>query len=65
MEVTERAKDWLVEHGYDQTLGARPLRRLIESEVRDTITDYYLDHIDVKHVTIDLNEAEDGLMVKE
>lgn len=65
MEVTERAKDWLVEHGYDQALGARPLRRLIESEVRDTITDYYLDHIDVKHVTIDLNEAEDGLMVKE
>lgn len=65
MEVTERAKDWLVEHGYDQALGARPLRRLIESEVRDTITDYYLDYIDVKHVTIDLNEAEDGLMVKE
>ncbi|QYA40862.1 ATP-dependent Clp protease ATP-binding subunit [Macrococcoides caseolyticum] len=65
MEVTERAKDWLVEHGYDQALGARPLRRLIESEVRDSITDYYLDHIDVKHVTIDLNEAEDGLMVKE
>lgn len=65
MEVTERAKDWLVEHGYDQALGVRPLRRLIESEVRDSITDYYLDHIDVKHVTIDLNEAEDGLMVKE
>ena len=65
MEVTERAKDWLVEHGYDQALGARPLRRLIESEVRDSITDYYLDHIDVKHVTIDLNETEDGLMVKE
>lgn len=65
MEITERAKDWLVEHGYDQALGARPLRRLIESEVRDSITDYYLDHIDVKHVTIDLNEAEDGLMVKE
>lgn len=65
MEVTERAKDWLVEHGYDQALGARPLRRLIESEVRDSITDYYLDHIDVKQVTIDLNEAEDGLMVKE
>lgn len=65
MEVTERAKDWLVEHGYDQALGARPLRRLIESEVRDSITDYYLDHIDVKQVTIDLNETEDGLMVKE
>ena len=65
MEVTDRAKDWLVNHGYDKALGARPLRRLIESEVRDTITDYYLDHTDMTHVTIDVSESEDGLVVKQ
>ncbi|UBH13989.1 ATP-dependent Clp protease ATP-binding subunit [Macrococcus armenti] len=65
MGVTDRAKDWLVDHGYDKALGARPLRRLIESEVRDTITDYYLDHTDMTHVTIDVSEIDDGLIVKQ
>lgn len=65
MGVTDRAKDWLVNHGYDKALGARPLRRLIESEVRDTITDYYLDHTDMTHVMVDVSEFDDGLIVKQ
>ena len=47
-------KDWLIEEGYDEELGARPLRRIVEQQVRDKITDYYLDHTDVKHVDIDV-----------
>ena len=46
LDVTDAAKDLLMEQGYDKTMGARPLRRVIESEIRDNVTDYYLDHID-------------------
>ena len=54
LDVTEAAKDLLMEQGYDKTMGARPLRRVIESEIRDNVTDYYLDHIDAKHLLADV-----------
>lgn len=53
LDVTDAAKDLLMEQGYDKTMGARPLRRVIESEIRDNVTDYYLDHIDAKHLLAD------------
>ncbi|MBL8130569.1 MAG: ATP-dependent Clp protease ATP-binding subunit [Anaerolineae bacterium] len=39
LDVTEEAKDWLAEKGYDPEFGARPLRRLIQNEVEDTLSD--------------------------
>lgn len=54
LDVTDAAKDLLMEQGYDKTMGARPLRRVIESEIRDNVTDYYLDHIDAKHLLADV-----------
>ena len=54
LDVTDAAKDLLMEQGYDKTMGARPLRRVIESEVRDNVTDFYLDHIDAKHLLADV-----------
>lgn len=54
LDVTDVAKDLLMEQGYDKTMGARPLRRVIESEIRDNVTDYYLDHIDAKHLLADV-----------
>ena len=54
IDVTDAAKDLLMEQGYDKTMGARPLRRVIESEIRDNVTDYYLDHIDAKHLLADV-----------
>ena len=54
LDVTDAAKDLLMEQGYDKTMGARPLRRVIESEIRDNVTDYYLDHIDAKHLFADV-----------
>ena len=54
LDVTDTAKDLLMEQGYDKTMGARPLRRVIESEIRDNVTDYYLDHIDAKHLLADV-----------
>ena len=54
LDVTEEAKGLLMEQGYDKAMGARPLRRVIESEIRDNVTDFYLDHIDAKHLLADV-----------
>lgn len=54
LEVAPAAKTWLIEAGYDEALGARPLRRVIEQNIRDEITDYYLEHQDVKALKADL-----------
>ena len=54
LDVSDAAKELLMEQGYDKTMGARPLRRVIESEIRDNVTDYYLDHIDAKHLLADV-----------
>ncbi|CDR75942.1 AAA family ATPase [Lactobacillus delbrueckii] len=60
LTVSESAKDYLIEQGYDETMGARPLRRVIEQEIRDKVTDYYLDHLDVKKLKADM---VDGALV--
>ena len=54
LDVTDAAKELLMEQGYDKTMGARPLRRVIESEIRDNVTDFYLDHINAKHLLADV-----------
>lgn len=58
INVTQDVKDWLIDKGYDKEMGARPLRRVVEQEVRDKITDYYLDHTEVEHVDIVLENDE-------
>ncbi|HFU4183462.1 TPA: AAA family ATPase [Streptococcus suis] len=52
--VTEVAKELLMEEGYDKAMGARPLRRVIESQIRDKVTDFYLDHIEAKNLEADV-----------
>lgn len=42
LTVTEAAKEFLMEEGYDKAMGARPLRRVIENQIRDKVTDFYL-----------------------
>ncbi len=39
LELTEDAREWLANHGYDPEYGARPLRRLIQNEVEDVLSD--------------------------
>lgn len=58
--VSDDVKDYLIEQGYDEAMGARPLRRVVEQEIRDKITDFYLDHEDIKHLKA---EMEDGTVV--
>ena len=56
--VSDDAKQHLIEEGYDEAMGVRPLRRVIEQEIRDKITDFYLDHTDVKHLKADMVDGE-------
>ena len=39
LDLTEEAREWLAEKGYDPEFGARPLRRLIQNEVEDELSD--------------------------
>ena len=57
LDVTEEAKGLLMEKGYDKAMGARPLRRVVETEIRDSVTDFYLDNIDVKHLLADVKDG--------
>ncbi|GEP18982.1 ATP-dependent Clp protease ATP-binding subunit [Pediococcus argentinicus] len=63
LEVTEDAKTWLINEGYDEAMGARPLRRVIEQQIRDQVTDFYLDHLDVKDLKADL--VDDRIVISE
>ena len=44
MEATVEVKDWLGEKGYDQVFGARPLRRVIQDEIEDRLSDALLEN---------------------
>ncbi|CAJ1184409.1 ATP-dependent Clp protease ATP-binding subunit [Companilactobacillus paralimentarius] len=54
LKITPEAKEWLIDEGYDEAMGARPLRRVIEQQIRDKVAEYYLDHLDVKSLQADL-----------
>ena len=56
--VTDEVKNYLIDKGYDKTMGARPLRRVVEREIRDKVTDYYLDHLDEKHLVATLKDGQ-------
>lgn len=58
LTVTEAAKEFLMEEGYDKAMGARPLRRVIENQIRDKVTDFYLDHTNVTNLLADVADNE-------
>ncbi|WP_170236364.1 AAA family ATPase [Streptococcus hyovaginalis] len=57
LKVSDQVIDYLIDKGYDDTMGVRPLRRVIENDIRDKVTDFYLDHLDSKHLRADLKEG--------
>ena len=66
MEVSDAARDWLSEKGYDPQFGARPMRRLIQDHLEDTLSDAILagEVTPGDVVLIDINEDADGLSVR-
>ncbi|HHG8368322.1 TPA: ATP-dependent Clp protease ATP-binding subunit [Streptococcus pneumoniae] len=61
--VSQAAKDYITEEGYDEVMGVRPLRRVVEQEIRDKVTDFHLDHLDAKHLEADMKDG--GLVIRE
>lgn len=61
LEVSEDAKNWLANRGYDPAFGARPLRRLIQSEIGDQLAQGLLsgkwEDGSVIKVTVPLQQA--------
>ena len=60
LAVSESAKEYMTEEGYDEVMGVRPLRRVVEQQIRDKVTDFHLDNLDSKHLEADM---EDGVLV--
>ena len=58
--VSEAVKEYMTEEGYDEVMGVRPLRRVVEQQIRDKVTDFHLDNLDAKHLEADM---EDGVLV--
>ena len=56
--VSDDAKEFLIDKGYDKAMGARPLRRVVEQQIRDKVTDFYLDHLDIKHLRADMKDGK-------
>ena len=60
LAVSEAAKEYMTEEGYDEVMGVRPLRRVVEQQIRDKVTDFHLDNLDAKHLEADM---KDGVLV--
>ena len=60
LAVSEAAKEYMTEERYDEVMGVRPLRRVVEQQIRDKVTDFHLDNLDAKHLEADM---EDGVLV--
>jgi len=58
MSVTDKARHWLAEKGYDPKMGARPMARVIQDEIKQVLADELLfgDLTDGGHVKIDVED---------
>jgi ATP-dependent Clp protease ATP-binding subunit ClpB len=67
LEVTDAAREWLALTGYDPAYGARPLRRLVQTQIGDRLARAILagDVRDGDKVRIDLDAAADALTLNE
>jgi ATP-dependent Clp protease ATP-binding subunit ClpC len=67
MEVTDAARDWLGEKGYDPVFGARPLRRVIQNELEDRLSEALLEgrFAPADTVTIDVTEGGEVVLTRQ
>ena len=63
LTVSDAAKEYMTEEGYDEVMGVRPLRRVVEQQIRDKVTDFHLDHLEAKHLLADMEDGE--LVIRE
>ncbi|MHB1454953.1 MAG: ATP-dependent Clp protease ATP-binding subunit [Saccharofermentanales bacterium] len=64
LDVTDEAKDFLADKGYDPTYGARPLRRVIQSMIEDKLSEAMLDGIVAAGDTAEVIVKEGGIVIE-
>jgi ATP-dependent Clp protease ATP-binding subunit ClpC len=65
LDVTDEAQSWLADHGYDPEFGARPLRRVIQNEVEDMLSDGILSNQFQLASIVRVHVGEDGELLLE
>ncbi|MCF8410658.1 MAG: ATP-dependent Clp protease ATP-binding subunit, partial [Crocinitomicaceae bacterium] len=65
LDLTEKAKDFIVDKGYDEKFGARPLKRALQKYIEDPLAEEIIQSNlhEGDTIQMDLNEAGDGLEV--
>src|SRR5699024_2175649 len=58
IKITDAAKEKFVELGYEPKFGARPLRRVIQNQIENQLTDLILEHDEVDNVIVDVKDEE-------
>jgi len=64
INITDKALDWLVEHGYDPTYGARPLRRLIQDSILDPLSTKLIARSDDELATVLVDRIKGAISVE-
>ena len=66
LEVTDAARSWLADEGYDPAYGARPLRRLVQREIGDRLARMLLagEVLDGQKVVVDKVDGSEGLTLR-
>ena len=65
LEVSEQARDWIADKGYDKTMGARPMQRLIQEKIKKPLAEEILfGKFSSKGGVVYVNQEEDGLSLK-
>ena len=65
LEVSEQARDWIADKGYDKTMGARPMQRLIQEKIKKPLAEEILfGQFSSRGGVVYVNQEEDGLSLK-
>ena len=65
LEVSEQARDWIADKGYDKTMGARPMQRLIQEKIKKPLAEEILfGRFSSRGGVVYVNQEEDGLVLK-
>ena len=65
LEVSEKARDWIADKGYDKTMGARPMQRLIQENIKKPLAEELLfGQFSSKGGVVYFDQKEDGLSLK-
>jgi len=65
LEVSEQARDWIADKGYDKTMGARPMQRLIQEKIKKPLAEEILfGQFSSRGGVVYVDQEENGLSLK-